>query len=112
MPAELGLESEPGTRREKAPTGGTHPSAREKGKGGPGVRASWAGRSWASWKKKEWATGLCSEERKEEEVGPAGLGCKGEKREEKEKERVGRAQLKKERAKELHSNAFEFEFEI
>jgi hypothetical protein len=31
-PAGLGLESEPGSGREKAPTGGTHPSAREKGK--------------------------------------------------------------------------------
>jgi hypothetical protein len=47
--------------------------------GGEGRKADWA---WAAWKKK---------------------------REGKEKERMGRAQRKKEGEKELHSNAFEFE---
>jgi hypothetical protein len=35
-----------------------------------------------------------------------------EKKERKRKERVGRAQLENEREKQLHSNAFEFEFGI
>jgi hypothetical protein len=46
---------------------------------------------------------------RESQVGP---GRKEEKREEKEKERVGRTQLEKVEEKELHSNTFKFKFEI
>jgi hypothetical protein len=51
------------------------------------------------------------EERKERRKGRLGLG-RMEKREGKQKERVGWAQREKEVEKELHSNTFEFEFEI
>jgi hypothetical protein len=40
------------------------------------------------------------------------LGRKEDKREENVRKRVGRAQKEKEGEKELHSNAFEIEFEI
>jgi hypothetical protein len=47
----------------------------------------------------------------EGEERPAWAGMQGKKRE-KEKQRVGRAQLDKEGEKELHLNGFEFKFEI
>jgi hypothetical protein len=69
----------------------------------------WVGREGATW-----LAGLgCAGERREEEVGPAGLGHAGEK---KKRER-GRSEgngpgQKRKGEKEMHSNAFEFEFEI
>jgi hypothetical protein len=52
-------------------------------------------------------------EEREERKRVSWAGPQGGKRErEKEKERVGRAQIEKEGEKELHSNAFEFKFEI
>jgi hypothetical protein len=128
----LGLESEPVAGKGMVTTGGTHPSAREKGKGGgngprreggPGRAAGPRGGEGKRRGKEARGLGCAWREREREEVSranwavregeerPAWAGLQGKKRE-KEKERVGQAQLEKEREKELHLNVFEFEFEI
>jgi hypothetical protein len=60
-------------------------------------------------KKSSWAI---KEERKGRKKAMLGWAAKKKREREKRKERVGRAQLEKEGEKELHSNAFEFEFKI
>jgi hypothetical protein len=102
--AGLGIESEPCSGKETAPTGGVRLSASERGRGkevgrmgevGPG-RKNRLGRA---------------ERRRREGERPGWAGLQGEKERGKRKEGVGWAQLGKEGEKELHSNAFEFEFE-
>jgi hypothetical protein len=51
-------------------------------------------------------------EKKKERREAGGWAVREEKERGEEKERVGRAQREKKGEKELHSNAFEFEFEI
>ena len=80
--AELGLESEPGTRKEESPTGGAHLSVAERrGRryglgevGGPAVGGVWAGLGCG---KEKWAGGgvwAAGEKGKRREGG--GLGQK------------------------------------
>jgi hypothetical protein len=126
MPAGLGLESELGAGKGKAPTGGTHPSPREgegrkkAGRAG-GTGLGKAGPHGGREGKEPTAAGPRGGERREGWAGPhrekrrgrkAGLGwaARGKREWEKEKERVGRAQLEKEREKELQSNIFKFKF--
>jgi hypothetical protein len=93
----------PGCQRKK--------EEKERGAGGLGPgkeKVSWA--VWGKERRKERPPGLG---RVGERREPAGLGRNKEKKVEKKRKReVGRAQLGNEREKEMHSNAFEFEFEI
>jgi hypothetical protein len=93
VPARLGLESEPSSRTEKAPIGGTHPSARE-GKGRKGWRAVGQAKLGRAWGEKEWSeqavrgAGLGKERarpREGEKKGLVGLGRKEEKESKKKK---------------------------
>jgi hypothetical protein len=108
VPAELELESEFGSGKKTALTGGVHLSAREGGRGEEAGRAGGLGRRsrlCGGGRKKEvgWAYAGEEKEKKEgqlgraggeegEEKGQDGLGRKEEKIEKKEKEIVGRAQ--------------------
>jgi hypothetical protein len=98
--------------------GGAHLAVRERGREGSGL-GRWAGREGggaARWagprgeKNKAGWPGLAGgkEERGKREGGPA--GPRGEK--EKGRRKMGRAKREREGGKEMHSNAFEFKFEI
>jgi hypothetical protein len=112
MSAGLGLESEPGSGKEKVPTGGTHLPAGGRGKRGrsrPRGKAG-PGRSWAArWEREKRGTGQLGraegdKKKKKSQVGP---GCKEKRREGKRKERVSRAQLEKREKKnciQMHLN--------
>jgi hypothetical protein len=93
-------------------------------RGGAGPGRSWAARGGKEKGKKE-ASGLLGRAMEgkrlaglsragREREGKVGLGqaASGKREREKRKERVGRAQLDKEGEKQLHLNAYEFEFEI
>jgi hypothetical protein len=94
---ELEVGEDPDRR---APPVSEREKRRARGLAGP--REELAG--WAGWAVREKGRGR--------KKGRLGLGRKGEKREEKERKRVGRAQREKKGEIKLHSNAFEFEFEI
>jgi hypothetical protein len=94
---------------------GEQSCAREEGKQrGKGlVRILTATRGGGGRRKEASGLGRAGREReREEESRPAGLGPQERKERGKIKERVGQAQLEKEGEKELHSNVFEFKFEI
>jgi hypothetical protein len=94
--ARLVRESEPGSSLRKGPKGGSCLSARER------RRLGWEERDWAGWA----ARGREKEERLLD------WALREERREGKKKEGVGRAKREIEGEKEMHLNAFEFEFEI
>jgi hypothetical protein len=67
-----------------------------------------------AWKKKEKASGLldCTVKKgKKKKLGPLGWAARGKERGKRKRE-SGPGPIKKEGEKELHSNAFEFEFKI
>jgi hypothetical protein len=86
-------------------------SGRQREKEGEKEAGSRAGR-WAGEEGSRLASSTVRGGKGRKGKGRLGLGRVEEKREENEKERVGRAQSQNEGVKELHSNAFEFQFEI